>query len=416
MQPNTTQLNHRNHRVFARYAIAIVAFAQLFGTSLWFSANSAAWDLIREWGISVADIGWLTNAVQAGFILGTFLIAATGLADRFKASSIFVCAAILGAAFNFCFAWLATDLSEALVYRFLVGMSLAGIYPIGMKLVIQWAPDQAGQALARLVAMLTLGTALPYALNGLFNALAWQAIISFSSVLALIAAALVFKLGDASQAQKNKVLQQTTSRPKAIQKKSGTFAVFKIAKFRAAAVGYFGHMWELYAFWAMLPLFIQKSGIPEKLGIPNVALLSFAVIASGAIGCLLGGYVARQRGSADAALGALWISGLSCLAFVVGWRFLPAWGLLTILVIWSISVIADSPQFSALSAQACPPEKLGAALAIQNAIGFAITIVSITLTSYAFDFIGLDAAWILLIGPVLGLVGFYSIRHDETRV
>ena len=416
MQPKTTQLKTPNNRVFARYAIAIVAFAQLFGTSLWFSANSAALDLIREWSITAADIGWLTNAVQAGFILGTFLIAATGLADRFKASSIFVCAAILGAVFNFCFAWLATGLSEAMLYRFFVGMSLAGIYPIGMKLVIQWAPDQAGQALARLVAMLTLGTALPFALNGLFTALAWQAVMSCSSVLALIAAGLIYRLGDAKHSYAAKLQAQSLRAHQAVLTKSGAFQVFKIAKFRAAAVGYFGHMWELYAFWAMLPLFIQHSGIPEKLGIPNVALLSFAVIAAGAIGCLLGGYVAKQRGSAQAALGALWISGLSCLAFVVGWRFLPAWGLLIILLVWAIAVIADSPQFSALSAQACPPEKLGAALAIQNAIGFAITIVSITLTSYAFDFIGLDAAWILLIGPVLGLVGFYSIRRNEMRV
>ena len=152
---------------FSIHAIAIISFAQLFGTSLWFSANSVVLDLIREWNISVADIGWLTNALQIGFILGTFFIAFTGIADRFKASSIFAIAGLFGAFFNLCFAWIANGLIEAMIYRFLVGVCLAGIYPIGMKLVIQWAPDKTGQVLAKLVAMLTLGTALPYGLNGL---------------------------------------------------------------------------------------------------------------------------------------------------------------------------------------------------------------------------------------------------------
>lgn len=151
---------------FSLHAIAIITFAQLFGTSLWFSANSAALDLIREWHITVADIGWLTNAVQAGFIIGTFFIAFTGFADRFKASSIFTVATLLGAFFNLCFAWFAHGLVDGMIYRFCVGVCLAGIYPIGMKLVVQWAPKRAGQVLALLVAMLTLGSALPHALNG----------------------------------------------------------------------------------------------------------------------------------------------------------------------------------------------------------------------------------------------------------
>lgn len=395
-----------NLSTFARYAIAIIAFAQLLGTSLWFSANSAALDLMRVWGLSIADIGWLTNAVQAGFILGTFLIALTGLADRYQASSIFVCAAILGAFFNLCFAWLAQGWTEAMFYRFFVGISLAGIYPIGMKLVIQWAPAKAGQALAYLVAMLTLGTALPYALNGLFTGLDWQWVMSVSSGFALIAAGMILKLGDRPQAKKIPGLPQ----------QAGAFQVFKIAKFRAAALGYFGHMWELYAFWTILPLFIVKSGIAHQFGIHQVALLSFAIIACGAIGCLLGGWIAKRQGSAVAALGALWLSGICCLVFALGWRDLPTWALWIVLVVWAIAVIADSPQFSALSAQACPAEKLGAALAIQNAIGFAITIVSISIITAAFDVIGLDVAWILLIGPVLGLVGFYMTRPVQTKL
>jgi len=399
-------MDNRQHGFFAIHAIAIITFAQLFGTSLWFSANSAVLDLIREWHISVSDIGWLTNSVQAGFIIGTFIIAFTGIADRFKASSIFAISALVGAFFNLCFAWFANGLIEGMIYRFFVGICMAGVYPIGMKLVVQWAPDKAGQVLAKLVAMLTLGTSLPYALNGLSADLPWQFVITFSSFLALTAAFLVFKLGDKQQS--------FVSKAAANQKpKESTFEVFKNPPFRAAAFGYFGHMWELYAFWTIIPLFITKSGIPEKLGFNNLALLTFFVMAWGAIGCLFGGYLSKRIGSAKTAIGALFISGFSCLVFVLGWRVLPEWLLLIVLTVWGASVIADSPQFSALSAEACPPEKLGAALSIQNSFGFAITIVSIGITTYMFDLICLDSAWVLIIGPILGIAGFfYSNRHS----
>ena len=172
-------------------------------------------------------------------------------------------------------------------------------------------------------------------------------------------------------------------------------------------------MWELYAFWTIIPLFIAKSGIPEKLGFNNLALLTFFVMAWGAIGCLFGGYLSKRIGSAKTAIGALFISGFSCLVFVLGWRVLPEWLLLFVLTVWGTSVIADSPQFSALSAEACPPEKLGAALSIQNSFGFAITIVSIGITTYMFDLIGLDSAWVLIIGPIFGITGFfYSNRYS----
>lgn len=387
----------KTHHLFSSHAILIITFSQLFGTSLWFSANSAAANLIQEWHITISDIGWLTNAVQAGFILGTFLIAFTGFADRFKASSIFTGAALLGAFFNLCFAWLAQGLIDGMIYRFCVGLCLAGIYPIGMKLIVQWAPHRAGDVLALLVAMLTLGTALPHALNGLSANLNWHYVITFSSILVSVAALLVFILGDDQSAQvvKKRILTENA------------FQVFKIKKFKASALGYFGHMWELYAFWTMLPLFIAHSGVLKALGLSNVPLATFLIMACGAVGCLLGGYWSKTYGSDRVAMGALFLSGLSCLIFALAWRYLPAWSLLIVLIVWSASVIADSPQFSALASVACPPEKLGAALSIQNSIGFAITIVSITSTTYTFDQIGLDSAWILLLGPVLGILGFY---------
>ena len=154
--------------------VATIALAQLFGTSLWFSANSATDTLMTSWQISAADIGWLTNAVQGGFILGTMIMALGGLAERYRASLIFVVSAACGALFNACFAWFSEGLASGIVFRFLVGLSLAGIYPVGMKLIVSWAPERTGQALAQLVAMLTLGTALPHALREAGADLPWQ--------------------------------------------------------------------------------------------------------------------------------------------------------------------------------------------------------------------------------------------------
>jgi MFS family permease len=176
--------------------VPVIVLAQLFGTSLWFSANSAADDLIRTWGIAPADIGTLTNAVQLGFILGTLSFAISGLADRFAASRIFAVCAVLGALCNAAFALFATDMSIGVPLRFAVGLCLAGVYPLGMKLVVSWVPERAGAALAQLVGMLTLGTALPHGIRLAGAGWSWQATILVSSGLALIAAAMILRLGD----------------------------------------------------------------------------------------------------------------------------------------------------------------------------------------------------------------------------
>jgi MFS family permease len=231
--------------------IATIAIAQLFGTSLWFSANSAAPDLMRAWGISVAGVGLLTNAVQLGFIFGTSTFALTGLADRFPASQTFVCSAVLGAIFNACFAWFSNGLTSAAVFRFLVGICLAGVYPIGMKLVVSWAPQQTGSALAYLVGMLTLGTALPQGVRFMGARWDWQAVILTSSGLAIVAAILIFMLGDGPH------LKARGLPP--VKDMGGVLSAFASENLRATALGYFGHMWELYAFWTLVPLIIRTS-------------------------------------------------------------------------------------------------------------------------------------------------------------
>ncbi|AFQ51133.1 major facilitator transporter [Burkholderia cepacia GG4] len=384
--------------------VATVSIAQLFGTALWFSANSTAGDLMRIWHASASDIGWLTNAVQLGFILGTLVISLSGGADRFRASSIFVCSAIAGALFNVCFAWLSTGLVSGALFRFGVGICLAGIYPMGMKLIVGWAPDRTGQALAQLVAMLTLGTALPHAMRVLGAGFPWQSIITASSVLALIGACMIGALGDGPHAVSKR---RSSTTPDSMARTPSVLGAFRMRPFRAATLGYFGHMWELYTFWTTVPLLVAHTSLTARAPGLGVSGISFCIIGAGAAGSLIGGKLSRHVGSARVAIGALTISGLCALTFALGWRHLPTGAIAILLIVWGASVVADSPQFSALAAKACPPDLVGSALAIQNSIGFAITVISIAATTALFEHIGLDAMWLLIPGPVLGLAGFY---------
>lgn len=388
-------------RLLQRYPLAIIVLAQLFGTSLWFSVNGVGLTLSRDLGLTEADLGRLTLTVQAGFILGTLTLAATGLADRFRASRIFAVACLLGALANGAFVMAADAPAAALALRFATGLCLAGIYPLGMKLVIGWTPTHKGAALAWLVGMLTLGTALPHLLRGASLDLPWEWPLLGASALALVGGVLIARLGDGPH------LPPPAGPAHLLDGLKGLGE----ARFRAVASGYFGHCWELYALWTLTPFLVARE--VERLAAPQglVPWLAFAVIGLGLVGCVAGGRLSRRLGSLWVARRALSVSGLVCLAYPLLTWASPAL-LLALLALWGLTVIADSPQFSALAAATAPPDRVGSTLAVMNAVGFALTIPAISLTSTLWAAQGPWVAWWLLPGPVLGLLAMRSLAAE----
>jgi predicted MFS family arabinose efflux permease len=343
----------------------------------------------------------LTLAVQAGFIAGTLTIAVTGLADRFGASRIFALSSLLGALVNGGFIFAAGVPPFDFALRFATGLCLAGIYPLGMKMVIAWTPRYAGAALAWLVGMLTLGTALPHLMRGVTLGMPWEWPLMTASCLALAGGALVLVLGDGPH------LPRSNGRLPLSQ----GLAALRMPQFRAVAGGYFGHMWELYAFWTLVPLLIGRE--LQRLGQSDawIPWLSFTVIGIGAAGCVGGGRLSRTLGSEWVARRALTVSGAFCLAYP--WLGgLPPVLLILLLIVWGIAVVADSPQFSALASATAPRESVGSSLAVMNAVGFGLTLPAIWLTSGLWAELGSGVVWLLIPGPVFGLWSLARYRKQ----
>ena len=375
----------------------MIVLSQFAGGSLWFAGNALIGELQLALGLPDAALGWITSAVQLGFIAGTLGFAFFAVSDLASPRLVFLLCALAGAAANAASYALAQGLGSLLVLRFATGFFLAGIYPVGMKIAAGWYRDDLGKALGFLVGALVLGTAFPHLLKGLGTALPAQQVMLGVSALAVAGGAAMFALVPDGPYLSGGARFD----PRALA------AVFGAPRFRASAFGYFGHMWELYAFWAFLPLVIAAHA--AQLAVP---LWTFAVIGVGALGCIAGGVASLRLGSARVAFAQLAASGVCCLLSPLLFHA-PTWLFLAFLLFWGVVIAGDSPQFSTLNARFAPPELVGTALTIANCIGFAITIVSIALLARLIETAGPQYVFVMLVpGPVLGLV---ALRRLATK-
>lgn len=387
------------------WILPVIIISEFAGTSLWFASNAVLPDLQQHLSISADSVGIMTSAVQFGFILGTLGFAFFVLADRFSPRILFFTCSLLGALFNLLVYLFARDLPGLLVLRFLTGMCLAGIYPVGMKIASGWYREGLGNALGFLVGALVVGTSFPHLLKGLGQSLPWGTVMLLISATAAFGGILMLLF-----VQDGPYLSKGTpfnSKALAI--------IFRSKDIRSAAFGYFGHMWELYTFYTFVPFLLSAYAAENLHENLNVSLWSFAIIAAGGIGCAGGGLISQKTGSARVAWTQLFGSGLCCLLSPFLFRA-QAEIFLGFLILWGIVVVGDSPQFSALVAQYAPQGFVGSALTIVNSIGFAITIVSIqVILSLSHVFRAEYIFSLLTIGPAAGLICLRPLMKTDAE-
>ncbi len=381
-------------------ALALIAMAELLGMSLWFSASAVAPALNAEWGLTDAATSWLTLAVQLGFVAGTLVSAVFNLPDVMSSRRLFAAAAFLGAGVNAALATMAQGAASGIVLRFLTGFFLAGVYPPGMKIMASWFRRGRGMALGVLVGGVTLGKAFPYLVNAVGSAY-WRVNVLAASGLAVAGGLLVLLfVGDGPYAA-----PAARFDPRQIAK------VFRNRGVRLADFGYFGHMWELYAMWVWVPVFLRASFAANGQAPELAEAASFLVLGCGAAGCVVAGLLADRVGRTAVTSWAMAVSGACCLT--IGFLFDASPGvLLAVAAIWGATVVADSAQFSACVTELSDPSYIGTALTIQTCVGFLLTMISIELVPMLVAAVGWKWAFAALApGPALGILAMQRLRR-----
>ena len=386
--------------------IVVLVIAQVAAMALWFVTAAILADMTREVAMSSTTSAALSSAVQGGFVIGALFSAFTGIADRFPPRLVFATSIWLGSMATAMLLVVPVGSLEAILLRGFTGFCLAGVYPVGMKIAIGWSQKHRGFLVGLLVGGLTLGSAAPHLLTWLGGA-DWRSTIAVACLLAATSGVLILFT-------ENGPLHATAAR---FNVRTVGYAWTNI-NVRRAYGGYLGHMWELYVMWAWIGVALSISfaqQIDNDAATELAKLVTFCVIAAGAVSCAVAGRIADVIGKAELTIVAMAISGASALLFALFFGG-PVWLMIVISLIWGMSIIPDSAQFSALVADFTPAEKAGSLMTFQTALGFALTTVTVQLAPLVAAKIGWPLLMALLaLGPLFGIVSMWGLRGSAGK-